>query len=172
MPSVVIKPARGRDEFVVWSTVTESPHGYGNRTQMAELLQAGIRDNDPGDVVDPLAALDRADRNGSSAMGGWTEGHWGRNEWGWIYKQVGWVQRKDLWQAAVWQCEGRVREILDLLDPLEDDDEHRRLLAKRKRKTRNGTLTPGARIAEAEIAAAGAALGALKAVVESWNRSR
>lgn len=169
MPSVVIKPDRDRDEYVVWSTVTESPHGYGSREQMARLLQSGIR-NDTDDVVDPTAALDRADRHGSSAMGGWTAGHWGHDRWGWIYQQVGWLARKDLWQAAVWQCEGRVRDILDLLEPLEDDDEMRQHLARRKKKTVNDVpLRPGARIAEAELAMAGAALDAFKREVESWN---
>ncbi len=170
MPSVVIRPDREASCYVVWSTVTESPHAYGDWTQMSRLLQAGIRDNDPADVVDPLSVLERADRNGSSAMGRWRMGHWGHDPHGFIYKQAGWLARADLWQAAIWQCEGRRRDILDLLEPLEDTNAFRRHLDRRKRLARNDTpLRPGARIAEAELAEAGAAVAAIKRVIGSWN---
>lgn len=167
MPSVVIKPDRGRDEYVVWSTVTESPHAYGNRAEMLELLRNGIRGSDE-DRADPEGPVRRAHHFGSSAMGGWTVGHWEDDCF--IYRQAGILRRPDLHRAAVLQCEGRERDILDLLDPLEDDDDARRHLARLRDRARNGPLTPAGRIAQAEVATARAALGAIKAEVESWNR--
>lgn len=162
VPSVVIKPVRGRDGYVVWSTVTESPHGYGDRKKMAGLLRSGIR----GETEDSHPVLARADRHGTSdftGYGGWDHA-------GFIYKQAGWLPRRHLWRAAVWQCEGRVREILDLLDPCDDEDGAGHLVA-RKAATVNGPLTPGVRIAEAEIALAGAAIGVIRRTVEGWNRT-
>jgi hypothetical protein len=116
----VIKPDRGRDEYVTWSTVTESPHGYGNRAEVVGLLRDGIRRHDAEDRANPEAAVDRADGWGSSAFPKWGFGHW--DDESFIYQQAGSLPRDCLWRAAVLQCEGRGRDILDLLDPFEDDE--------------------------------------------------
>ncbi len=161
MPSVVIKPARDRDEYVVWSTVTESPHGYGNRAQTMALLRSGIRGTD---AADPDLVLRNADHWGSSARSPWEFGHWDDTEV--IYKQAGLLPRRRLYKAAVFQCAGRERTLLDLLTPLWDDDGVRHL-ARAKRQTRNSLVSTGNR-AEAEIAMAFGAVAAIKREVESW----
>ncbi len=120
MPSVVIKPDRVRDEYVIWSTVTESPHGYGSRAEVIELLRGGIRRNDAEDRANPEAAVARADVWGSSAFPEWGFGHW--DDESFIYQQSGSLPRDCLWRASVLQCEERERDILDLLDPFEDDE--------------------------------------------------
>lgn len=120
MPSVVIKPDRDRDEYVVWSTITETPHAYGDRAEMRDMLLDGVRRNDEEDRRNPDAALDRADRWGSSAFPQWGYGHW--DDEGFIYQQAGWLHREDLAYAARLVCEERDREVLDLLDPFEDDE--------------------------------------------------
>lgn len=164
MPSVVIKPCRDRDEYVVWSTVTESPHGYGDRTEMAELLRGGIRRNDEQDRRNPEPALARADRYGSSAHPEWGEGHWGDDCW--IYHQAGILRRSGLYRAAVLQCEGRERDILDLLEPFDDEDGPRILVHAKQETVNSGDE---ALVAESEIALADDALAAIKREVESWN---
>ncbi len=169
MPSVVIKPDRDRDRYVVWSTVTESPHGYGTRDQVVELLRDGIRRSSE-DPADPYSPLDRADRNGSSAMGGWTEGHWDDDFF--IYMQAGVLRRKDLWTAAVWLCEGRDRDVLDLLEPLEDDGDGFSGTERLKEVKACTVNQPGSGSpwAEDQIALAEAAVEAFRSEVEGWNR--
>jgi len=119
MPSVVIKPHPDRDEYVVWSTITERPYAGGNRAEILELLHDGIR-RDEGDRRNPDAAVERADRWGSSALPEWGFGHWDDEMF--IYQQAGLLHRKDLWRATVLECEERDREVLDLLDPFGDDE--------------------------------------------------
>ncbi len=162
MPSVVIKPVRDRDEYVVWSTVTESPHGYGNRAQMVELLRAGIRGND---AADPEEVVRNATHWGSSARGGWTEGHW--DDRSFIYHQAGWLHGRDLFLAAQAMDGDGCREglILDLLTPLEDDDEKRDHLARMKREYGDRIVS-----LESERRMAGLALAQIKETFRQMNR--
>ncbi len=161
MPSVVIKPTRDRDEYVVWSTVTESPHGYGNREQMVELLRAGIRSND---AADPEEVVRNATHWGSSARDDWTEGHWDDEEF--IYHQAGRLHRRDLFLAAQAMDGDGCREgrLLDLLTPLEDDDEDREHLAHLKREYGDQIVS-----LESERRMAGLALAQIKMTIEGWN---
>ncbi len=164
MPSVVIKPARDRDEYVVWSTVTESPHGHGTRAQMLNLLRAGIRGNAEPDAD---TVLRRADHWGSSAMGGWTEGHWDDDEF--IFHQAGWLHRRDLWRvASMMDGDGcPERDVLDLLTPLEDDADERNHLVRVTREYGDRVVS-----LEAERRMAGLALRQLADMVEQMGRGR
>ncbi|MER7280536.1 hypothetical protein ABT369_39465 [Dactylosporangium sp. NPDC000244] len=122
MPQLVIKPARHRDEYVVWSTVTETPVTYGCRRYMTRWLAA-----DRARHVEqerPLARLRRADRLGSSAYPQWGDGHWDDDIQ--IYEQRGILHRRDLYRAARLACAGRDAEVWDLLEPFEDETEVRR----------------------------------------------
>ncbi len=159
MPSVVIKPDRDRDEYVVWSTVTESPHGFGSRAEVVELLRDGIRRSDE-DRRDPESPVARADKWGSSAMPAWGEGHWGDDVF--IYHQAGILRRHFLGRAARLLAAGRERDVLELLEPFEDEDGPERL-AEAKRRAGGGVSM------ERERAVADLALGRLKSEVESWN---
>lgn len=117
MPSVVIKPEAGSDTYVVWSTITESPHAYGTRQQVCAYLR--LR---PGWQADDLPEdrVDRADRYGSSAYPRWGFGHWGDDTF--IYRQTGLLHRRDLCRAVDLAVAGRERDLLDLLEPFDDDD--------------------------------------------------
>lgn len=137
MPSVVIKPAPDLDQYVIWSTITDSPHAYGNRAEVVEMLRAGIRHGDRDDRSNPDAAIDRADEWGSSAYPLWGRGHWHDDTY--VYAQAGFLRRKDLWQAAGLEHAGRRREILDLLTPLDDDEGGRRLAEARTVAGTTGT---------------------------------
>jgi hypothetical protein len=122
MPQVVVKPDRHRDEYVVWSTVTETPVTYGCRRYMTRWLAAN--DGRRSEESRPLRRLRRADRLGSSAYPEWGDGHW--DDGGQIYEQRGWLRRRDLYRAAVLLCAGRESEVWDLLEPFEDETEVRR----------------------------------------------
>lgn len=164
MPSVVIKPARDRDEYVVWSTVTESPHGYGTREQMVGLLRAGMRGSDE-DRSDPETPVRNATHWGSSADARWAKGHW--EDESFIYHQAGWLRRGDLFLAAQAMDGDGCREglIFDLLTPLEDDEEDREHLAYLKREYGDRVVS-----LESERKMAGLAMSQIKATIESWNR--
>lgn len=122
MPQVVIKPDRHRDEYVVWSTISETPITYGCRRYMTRWLAANDREQaGPGR---PLSRLRRADRLGSSAMPEWGDGHWDDSVQ--IYEQRGYLYRRDFYRAARLLCAGRESEVWDLLEPFEDETEVRR----------------------------------------------
>lgn len=36
MPSYIVKPERDKDFYVLWSTVTDSPHAWGTRQELSE----------------------------------------------------------------------------------------------------------------------------------------
>ena len=163
MPSVVIKPFRDRDEYVVWSTVTESPHGYGNRAEIVDLLRSGIRCND---VVDPEEVARNATHWGSSARGGWTEGHW--DDDGFIFKQIGWLPRAHLFEVArmmgaVGGC--LLRDVLAFVEPFEDDEEDREHYDRILSEHGDDVIS-----LDGERKMAGLALGQIKREIESWNR--
>ncbi len=161
MPSVVIKPDRDRDEYVIWSTVTESPHGFGDRAQTADLLRWGVRGEPEPDADEVLR---RVDANGSSAMGGYPEGLWGDD--GFIYHQAGWLARSDLFAVARMMAGDGCREwgILRLLTPLEDADEEREHLEYMKREYSDRIVS-----LEGERKLAGLAMRHLKQTIEGWN---
>ncbi len=131
MPSVVIRPDAAVERYVVWSTVVEAPLAYGRRGEIIRWLR--IRDPQGTDSP-PDKRLDRADRLGSSAFPQWGFGHWDDAEF--IYQQAGWLRRRDLLKAARLLWFGKEWKVLDLLDPLEDDNEMRAHLERRRRKAR------------------------------------
>jgi hypothetical protein len=160
----VIKPARDRDEYVVWSTVTESPHGYGDRAQVVELLRAGIRGSDE-DRQDPETPVRNAHHWGSSARGGWTEGHWDDDFF--IFKQVGTLPRAHLFEAARRMARPggcQLWYVLELVEPFGDDD-GREHYAKVLREHRDDVVS-----LDEERRVAGLALSQLIRTIEGWNR--
>lgn len=125
MGEIVIKPDRDRDEYVTWSTFTESPIAYGNRAETIEYLGGDIqpgtcptcRQHVAQDTV-PSARLNRADKWGSSDMTGFAR--WAQDEF--IYQQRGMLSRHDLVRACALLCDGRDDEVLPLLAPFEDGE--------------------------------------------------
>ncbi len=124
MPTIVIKPERDLDFYVGWSTITENPHWWGNRSDALTYLIEDV-EKPHGDKTDPVARLVRADSNGTSALGGFVFfGRWDYEAF--IYEQRGYLPRTLLIAA----CEelGRKNDpgVWDLLQPLEDGMEVRR----------------------------------------------
>lgn len=129
MPHIVIKAEPNRDAYVYWSTIVEAPLTYGTRAEMLECLAKEWRKQHPGmptdSITDPAARLDRADRTGTSAAGGFAFfGAWDYEEF--IYEQRGYLARRDLLRAVQLLCEDREAEVWDLLTPLEERAEVRR----------------------------------------------
>ncbi len=125
MGNVVIKLDRDRDEYVLWSTETESPIAYGTRTEMLDHLGGDLQ---PGTCPTcqqyvshqsiPTARLARADVKGSSDMShGW--GWWDYDEF--LYAQQGTLARSDLARACALLCDGREADVAALLTPFDED---------------------------------------------------
>lgn len=162
MPSVVIKPVRDRDEYVIWSTVTESPHAFGGFEKMTALLVGGIRG---GGFERSQPVLARADQYGTSDFAGW--GGWGTDAF--IYHQAGLLPRARMYEAACLMdgfMGGGCQEVdvLNLLDPLWDDEGGVRL---EWRKRHSGDVAVSL---EGERRTAGLATEQIAATVRGWNR--
>lgn len=73
MPQIVLKTARDRDLYLIWSTVVDAPvAGPGSRERVAKRLLSEARTRYTADEVE--AILTRVDANGSSdrvARFGW-----------------------------------------------------------------------------------------------------
>jgi hypothetical protein len=122
MGTIVVKPDRDVDFYVGWSSVTESPHWWGTRSEAAEYIHEDARQR--GGVDDPPEKrLARADEHGTSAYdrrdGGWDDD-------GFIYEQRGWLPRRSLAAACALLGAGREAAVWDLLEPFEDEAEVRR----------------------------------------------
>lgn len=112
MPSFVVKLNPAEDRYVYWSTVTDSPHFWGSRVEMAEWLAVFA----PSD--DDEARLLRADTFGTSS-------HIGDTAWDddvLIVEQRGILRRSDL--GAFLDSFDATTGGFDwtLLEPFEDDD--------------------------------------------------
>ena len=119
MPSFVVKVAPDVDQYVVWSTVTESPHAWGTRDEIAEYLtsEAGqqVHEYQPPPIEERFA---RADLNGTSAF----HGGYGWEDAGIIFEQRGWLPRARL--AGFLDSFDPDTETFDLglLEPFKEDD--------------------------------------------------
>lgn len=122
MGTIVIKPDRDTDFYVGWSSVTESPHWWGPRSEVTRYLLDDARrrggiDDPPGD------RLQRADQHGTSAHdrrdGGWDDD-------GFIYEQRGVLPRRHLAEACRLLEVGDESAVWDLMQPFEDEAEVRR----------------------------------------------
>lgn len=121
MGYIVIKPIAEHDEYVYWSTITETPIACGDREEMlAELTTEWHRDHGadvpPTGLSAPEKRLERADERGSSALDGFFR--WDDDTL--IFEQRGLLARKDLYRAALLLCDDREAEVWDLLTPFED----------------------------------------------------
>lgn len=129
MSDIVIKPDRGRDFYVSWSTGAEAPVAWGGRAFMLDYL-AGEWQRDHPDIphdryTDPSRRIERADHAGTSAVGGYAWfGRWDYG--GFSYEQRGVLPRRHLARACELLGEGRQSEVWDLLVPFEDGMEVRR----------------------------------------------
>jgi hypothetical protein len=65
MPSFIVKPERGIDFYVLWSTVVDAPIAWGSRQELSE---AG--DGFRGDKTYAHDRFERADHNGTSMQDG------------------------------------------------------------------------------------------------------
>ncbi|HEY6117370.1 MAG TPA: hypothetical protein VI172_15570 [Candidatus Dormibacteraeota bacterium] len=108
---LIIKAAKDRDLYVGWSGGAEAPTGAWTR---AEALAYGF----------PRSRLDRADGNGSSALGDYRPGLW--DDDGFIAEQRGWLRRDRLGDYAQRYLSGEQDAAFDLLEPFEGETEVRR----------------------------------------------
>lgn len=118
MGYVIIRPASGVDEYVIWCTSTERPVAVGDREEIARDA-AEIEPDRP----DLEARLDHTDLRGSSMIPsrfGW----WDHDAF--IYQQRGLLPRAQLAAAARLLVEDRDSEVWDLLEPFEDGTPVRR----------------------------------------------
>lgn len=122
MGHIVIKPERDRDLYVVWSTIVDAPLAWGDRAEVHDYL---TRDQPGHGLAGPAARLDRADLNGTSALGDFSFfGRW--DDEGLGYEQRGYLPRQHLARACELLGEDREAEVWDLLKPFEDVGEVRR----------------------------------------------
>lgn len=129
MPSIVIKPERDGDLYVIWSTIVEAPTAWGTRTEVRGYLAEDWEERFPGRAPDSLddfdARLDRADANGTSALGGFSFfGRW--DDDGFVYEQRGILPRRHLARAVELLEADREPEVWDLMEPFEHESEVRR----------------------------------------------
>lgn len=121
MPSYVVKPARDRDCYVIWSEIVDAPTHIGTRTETEAVLKQRGDWDDGG-------RLDRADRNGSSAL--WPEP--GKPIYGWDDDgfmvantfpdhPFRWLPRANLEPFVRAVDEDRLDEALTLTEPCEGD---------------------------------------------------
>ncbi|MFB6392701.1 hypothetical protein AAFH96_06215 [Polymorphospora sp. 2-325] len=115
----MIKPERDRDLYVCWSTITECPIAWGDRAFMLDhLTREHPADGAP--IAEPGARLDRADLNGTSALGGFSFfGKW--DDEGFVYEQRGVLPRQHLARACELLNNDREAEVWDLLEPFEEE---------------------------------------------------
>lgn len=108
---LLVKAAKDRDLYVGWSGIAEGPTGEWTR---AEALAYGF----------PRSRLDRADVNGSSALGDYRPGLW--DDDGFIAEQRGWLRRDRLGDYAQRYLAGDQSAAFDLLEPFDGETEVRR----------------------------------------------
>lgn len=108
---LIVKAAKERDLYVGWSGVAEGPTGAWTR---AEALAYGF----------PRSRLDRADANGSSALGDYRPGSW--DDDGFIAEQRGVLPRARIGDYAQLYLSGNESAAFDLLQPFEGETEVRR----------------------------------------------
>ena len=101
MPRYILKPDPAEDFYVYWSTVVESPIGWGDRKTMEAEW--------PNEMA--TERFERADATGSSSMDRFFE--WGDN---WIYEQKGFVGHAQL--KTMCERKERMEPVLDLVRPL------------------------------------------------------
>lgn len=119
MGTIIIKPNRDVDEYVLWSTGTDGPWFLGNREEtLAELIESS-REKEQYARPESLKRLDRTDENGSSEL---VRGDAWDPEEEFIYEQNGWIKRSDIGTLARELFEkkpGWKKRVKALLGPLE-----------------------------------------------------
>ena len=110
MPSYIVKAAPEQDFYVIWSTVTESPHCWGGQRAVRAWLH--VHEDRP---ANDQPRWDCADATGTSSL----DGFYGWDDDGFIYDQRGWLPRPRL-LAFLATFDSTTEEFdLSLLDPLE-----------------------------------------------------
>ncbi len=124
MVTIIVKPERETDFYVGWSTNSESPVWWGTHVQAHQYLTEDAK-KPYGDRTDPDVRLDRADINGTSALGGFAFfGRWDYEAF--IYEQRGYLPRWRLTEVCHLLAAEDEAGVWDLLEPLEDGMEVRR----------------------------------------------
>lgn len=124
MVVIVVKARPGADFYVGWSTNQEAPAWWGSRADALQYLVEDAR-SPYGDQTDPGERLDRADRSGTSALGGF--GFFGRWDYErFAYEQRGCLPRGLLVEACSALSRGDEPAVWELLEPWEDGMEVRR----------------------------------------------
>jgi hypothetical protein len=119
MPSYVVKVTPDQDRYVYWSTVTDSPHFWGGRAEMMDMLVHDSREKPEYALPEAEKRLGRADATGTSA-------HHGDMRWDddvLIVEQRGILRRGHL--GAFLDTFNQADESFDwsMLEPFEDDEE-------------------------------------------------
>jgi hypothetical protein len=103
MGSIVVKPERYEDLYIIWSSIVEAPTYWGSRSEL-------VRE---GPLWLKMEYFDRADACSSSSQifpESWEE------DWGLIFMQSGFIRRSRM-KALVEVMESRPDDGLDYEDP-------------------------------------------------------
>ena len=114
MPHFILKPAPDRDEYVLWSTITECPYFVGTREECKRELSV----HGPG--AGASERFDRADRTGTSSVDGLDGWDDGKTTGRVIVEQRGLVELKDL--PEVYRCLMSKQSYDHVVTPFEDDE--------------------------------------------------
>jgi hypothetical protein len=112
----IVKPDPGRDEYVEWSSIVESPTRVGSRADFLRELGVGELGNRTAD------RLDRADRTGTTSH--LREGAWGDSL---VFEQRGTIACARLGEFTHLLFDGDLQAALRLCEPFEDLDHVRGL---------------------------------------------
>lgn len=115
MGSTIVKIAPDVDQYVVWSSITDSPHMWGTRDETIEYLME-VDEKKPEYAKPEIEhRMWRADDTGTSSFisGGWDSA-------GFVVMNTGWLPRSRL-QAFLDSFDPTTETFdLSLLDPFED----------------------------------------------------
>lgn len=132
MPTIIIKPHPRRDQYVLWSTVTDTPVAHGTRAEILTYLpipaesRGYLEARRAGTTLYQTAArIARADLYGTSAL--WGFGGWDDHLL--VFDQRGMLPRRHAYRAARLLSQNCDRQLQRLLQPFDDPDRaHRRAL--------------------------------------------
>ena len=113
MPHFILKPEPDKDQYVLWSTITEVPYFVGTREECKRAL---IRSDGANAAKDER--FNRADRRGTSSVDGLDGWDDGKTTGSVIVEQRGLVQLKDL--PEVYRCLEAKQPYDHVVEPFED----------------------------------------------------
>lgn len=117
MGRFLIKCDKAVDLYIEWSSIVDAPTAIGTRAQFEKMLNTPKRGSFWGTEEETKARLDRVDKYGSSdrlGLGAWDDN-------GLIYKQEGFLPRRNFLEYGKRLVEDADAKPMGLLEPFEDD---------------------------------------------------